>query len=1004
MIKRLPLLPNKVAIIILTWNGIDYTKSCLESIKNHGIPKNTEIIVVDNGSSDGTVAYLQSQRWIKTILNGKNLGFTAGNNVALNTLQPKTDAILLNNDVEIIDATWVEKLHRTVYRSSSYGIAGCRIRRVHGDMFQHGGTYMPDILFQGIQIGGGEKDINQYNRDVVVEGVVFACAYIKSEVLQKIGALDEDYFAYYEDTDYCLKAKAAGFDSVMCGSLTVLHHENVSTGINKVNFSDLYLQSKKIFLSKWKNFLDDRFSAEINLITTFTVPIGYATSAKLLAKSLELAGVKVRYRFAYGINSVVPVDEPDEFNTGDNVTNIIRSRQTKKSIPNLFYCQADAFAPLPGEYNIGFSMLETTGVPASWVDGCNLMDEVWVPTPFNAWTFRRSGVTKPIKIVPLGLIDTHYFNEEIRSYPMEDFTFLSIFEWGERKAPEVLIRAFNQTFRADDPVVLICKYVNGDPGVVPTKIIEGLNLDPNGGRIVFSENERVPYYQISQLYRSADCFVLPTRGEGWGMPILEAMGCGLPVIASYWSGQQYFMNDNNSYPLQVSLVPAVAKCPYYDGFQWADPDELHLRQLLRHVYEHQDEAQQKGHRAAIDTQTIWDVSLMGHRVADQLASAKRPSRTIVPVPSRHIAIDISRTIGEQVTGVGRYTLRLLEGLAEMPATDIDFDFELIPGFAEYTHPEYLTKYDYQGPRSPHFTVHRGPTPSFSDIDHFVPGMSLVHCTSNVVPAFLDTPTLFTVYDLTFLTHREHHTPENVDLCVRNFERAVTQGVHFTPISHHSAADLIRYFNVPENRISVVECGVSPDQFRPPSPSEIESIRSRYALPDRYFLYVGSLEPRKNLKTLLRAMALYKGREKLVVAGAAGWKNNDIIKGLEVDGNVIFLNYVPDEDLPALYGAALAFIYPSLYEGFGFPVIEAMACGVPVITSNNSSLAEIATGAALLLTEPEDEIEILKKLMEVAQDNAVRHHLAKVGLANAKKYSTKTFATKMLALYASMISH
>ena len=248
------------------------------------------------------------------ILNKKNLGYSRGNNVALRSLPEGTDAILLNNDVEIPDPLWIKKLHDTVYQSESYGIAGCRIRRTHGDIFQHAGTYMPDQLFQGIQIGGGEKDINQYNSiDRVVEGVVFACAYIKSKILKQIGVLDEKYFAYYEDTDYCLKAKVAGYETVVCGSLTVLHHENVSTALNKVNFSDVYLKSKKVFLSKWKHFLEERYFSEINLITTFSIPIGYANSAKLLAKSLELHGIKVHYRFAYGKKSAVPLDESDRF-------------------------------------------------------------------------------------------------------------------------------------------------------------------------------------------------------------------------------------------------------------------------------------------------------------------------------------------------------------------------------------------------------------------------------------------------------------------------------------------------------------------------------------------------------------------------------------------------------------------------------------------------------------------------------------------------------------------
>lgn len=318
--------------------------------------------------------------------------------------------------------------------------------------------------------------------------------------------------------------------------------------------------------------------------------IGYSMHSEELAMALQEQGVHLMHR---------PVDHPFSGAPKTPGLQAALAHPLDDDAFQISYAYADQIYLGHRGFKIGFTMLEVDGLPKSWVDALNALDEVFVPSRFNRETFSNSGVKTPIQVMPLG-IDQARFNPSLNGDPIPDiFMFLSVFEWGERKAPELLLQAFNREFKRKEDVVLFIKTMNHDPSVDIANQVRELQLDPAGGRICLSVNERIPADQLGRLYRSADCFVLATRGEGWGMPILEAMACGLPVIATGWSGQTEFLTDENAYMLQVrKLVPAVAKCPYYCGLNWAEPDTEHLQFLLRHVYEHRDEASAKGLRAS----------------------------------------------------------------------------------------------------------------------------------------------------------------------------------------------------------------------------------------------------------------------------------------------------------------------------------------------------------------------------------------------------------------------
>ena len=606
------MLTKPVAIIILTWNGLDYTRVCLETLKTHtALDDKVTVIVADNGSTDGTLPYLRALPWITLVENGSNLGFVRGNNAAIAHADPAADILLLNNDTEIHQEGWLEELQAAAYRQPEIGIAGCRQLLPNGQLL-HAGTYMPRSAWWGQQIGSLEKDVNQYGLDREVEGVVGAVMYIKRAVIDKIGLLDEAFFSYFEDTDYCLRAAAAGFRTICAGGVTIVHHQNVSSTVNQVNFSKLFLTSQKTFRQKWEKQLMSKAETAVFWHSQVGTPSGYAVSAREMILQLDALNVDVHLAYLYGTDWM-------DTQRDDHRIAAMRQRPKDLSLPQVVYSSGDLFCKNSGKYRIGYTMLEVSGIPEDWVLQANALDEVWVPSTFNRETFVNSGVTKPVYVMPLG-VNPDYFNPKIRAFRASPrYTFLSVFEWGERKAADVLLRAYHRAFTRQDDVLLLLKVINTDPGVDVYKEIAALGLPDNGPPVVILYNQDLPVHQMGSLYRSADCFVSPTRGEGWGMPVIEAMACGLPVIATNWSAHTDFMDDTVAYPLNVAeLIPAVAKCPYYTGYVWAQPDEEHLIHLMRQVYTDRAAASAKGALASQRVLTQWTWRHAAQKIKDRL--------------------------------------------------------------------------------------------------------------------------------------------------------------------------------------------------------------------------------------------------------------------------------------------------------------------------------------------------------------------------------------------------
>ncbi|HTJ74433.1 MAG TPA: glycosyltransferase [Acidimicrobiales bacterium] len=599
-----------VTVVIPTWNALAYTRSCIEALRRLTDHPSWRIVAVDNGSTDGTVEWLGGVGGVTVIGNSRNLGFSKACNQGIAAAGPDDDVVLLNSDLEVTDADWLAKLQAAAYATPDVGVVGCRL--VDGDgLISHLGSYVPPRSLFGQQLGGLERDIGQATRTRPAESVVFAQVYLTRRCIERVGVLDEDFFSYFEDADYCVRAVKAGLQVLFVGGVTSVHHGNVSTRENNVDFWTMFNRSHRTFERKWARWLEDeRYDRQLVWHSILHRAPGYALQSRKLMLALHFAGVRVMYRNAYGEDDG-PASHP--------VLDDIRARPVRPDVAQVAFAQADVFDGVQGGPRVGWTMLEVDGLPPEWVRGCNAMDEVWVPASFNVDTFAASGVRAPIRVMPLG-VDVDYYHPGISGFrPSPRFTFLSVFEWGERKGAEVLLRAFAQEFKESEDVLLLVSIYNHDPDVDVHGEIAKLGLE-SCPPIVVLVNAEFADYQMAALYRSADCFVLPTRGEGWGMPVLEAMACGLPTIATGWSGPADFLTTDTGYPLDVrSMVPAKAKCPYYDGFRWADPDAEHLRFLMRHVVDRPDEAAERGRAAAafVAGNLTWEHAAA--RVKDRLA-------------------------------------------------------------------------------------------------------------------------------------------------------------------------------------------------------------------------------------------------------------------------------------------------------------------------------------------------------------------------------------------------
>ncbi len=372
------------------------------------------------------------------------------------------------------------------------------------------------------------------------------------------------------------------------------------------------------------------------------------------------------------------------------------------------------------------------------------------------------------------------------------------------------------------------------------------------------------------------------------------------------------------------------------------------------------------------------------------------------VHASRILIDVTSAL-KQTAGIGRYTRGLVDALAHHFA---DLPIVLV---ATRDAPSPIPPWPYSLQRLP-FTERqavilwqrlRVPLPA----DLILGRADLFHSPDFVLPPLWKTPGIVTVHDLSFMVYPQYAVP-GLEFYLRGaVPRAVRRARLVLADSESTRRDLIRFWDTPSEKVHVLYPGLSPHFCRVEDAQRLAQVRERYRLPDRFILSVSRLEPRKNFPGLIRAFNRLKERfdlpHHLVVAGSKGWLYEPIFEEAARSPyreQIHFPGFVADADLPALYTLADVFAYPSFYEGFGFPPLEAMACGVPVICADNSSLPEVVGDAGILLPA-DDEAAWADALAQVLMDEELRRRMVVAGQARAARFTWRAAAERLVHLYA-----
>lgn len=675
-----------------------------------------------------------------------------------------------------------------------------------------------------------------------------------------------------------------------------------------VDKEEIYNKKEIIKYSHYYN-LNNENDSKIKIV--WQSPIfdtsGYADEARNIILGLDKSSVHIKAIPFEWNESKSLLPENDKNNLLRLCSNYIQNLNDK-------YIHVNHNFPSKFEYNnraylnIGRTMFETDSIPKEWVSQCNKMDEIWVPSEFNINNFIKAGIKKEKLVKVHESIDTNIFDIKVSKLgsisQIKGFKFLSVFDWTLRKGWDVLLEAFLKEFQNKKNVSLILKVwaSNGKSlddvkDEIKSFLKEKFNKDHIPTNIIlFSSNLSVE--DLPKLYKSVDAYVSPSRGEGWGRPMMEAMAMGLPTIATRYSGQLEFMNDENSFLIDNELVRVTDKASnetyWYKSHRWAEPSVEHLSKLMLEVYSNKSLAKKKGDIAREFILNNFSRETVARKIVSHLEERLSNNHTI---------------------DQGKKQLNVtLEGSFSTNSSLGIINSELMN---RLNHPEInIRKLDLDS------TSENKPDMDDIIIRHSFP--------PNLKAPEFGKWVAIQPWEFGSLPKK----------WVEIFSKEVDE--MWVPTDYVKQSYIES--GLPEERICVIPNGFNSNIF-----NETANIYNLQTQKKFKFLFVGGTIYRKGIDILLNAFTeLFSNEDDvcLVIKDLGGksfyngQNSKDEIKKIIDTKNSPEIEYIDEtlkpEELAGLYRVCDVLVHPYRGEGFGMPILEAMACGLPVIVTKGGA--------------------------------------------------------------------